>query len=37
MSVPHVVILGGGFAGLDAARKLRNAPVKVTVVDMASS
>jgi NADH dehydrogenase len=33
MSVPHVVILGGGFAGLDAARKLRNAPVKVTVVD----
>ena len=30
---PHVVIVGGGFAGLDAARALRNAPVSVTVVD----
>ena len=33
MSVPHVVILGGGFAGLDAARALARSPVKVTVVD----
>jgi NADH dehydrogenase len=32
-SVPHVVIVGGGFAGLDAARALRKAPVSVTVVD----
>jgi NADH:ubiquinone reductase (H+-translocating) len=31
--VPHVVILGGGFAGLYAARGLRRAPVKVTLVD----
>ena len=31
--VPHVVILGGGFAGLYAARALKNAPVRVTVVD----
>jgi NADH dehydrogenase len=31
--VPHVVIVGGGFAGLYAARKLRRAPVRVTVID----
>jgi NADH dehydrogenase len=30
---PHVVILGGGFAGLYAAKALRRAPVRVTVVD----
>jgi NADH dehydrogenase len=30
---PHVVILGGGFAGLAAARALRRAPVRVTLVD----
>jgi len=33
MSPPRVVILGGGFAGLNAARKLRRAPVEVVVVD----
>lgn len=33
MTTPHVVILGGGFAGLAAARELRNAPVRVTLVD----
>jgi NADH dehydrogenase len=31
--LPHVLILGGGFAGLYAAKDLRNAPVQVTVVD----
>jgi NADH dehydrogenase len=31
--LPHVLILGGGFAGLYAAKDLRNAPVEVTVVD----
>jgi NADH dehydrogenase len=31
--LPHVVILGGGFAGLYAARHLYKAPVRVTVVD----
>jgi NADH dehydrogenase len=31
--LPHVLILGGGFAGLYAAKDLRNAPVRVTVVD----
>lgn len=30
---PHVLILGGGFAGLYAARGLKRAPVRVTVVD----
>ena len=30
---PHVLILGGGFAGIYAAKRLRNAPVRVTVVD----
>jgi NADH dehydrogenase len=30
---PHVVILGGGFAGLYAARRLKHRPVRVTVVD----
>jgi len=30
---PHVVIVGGGFAGLAAARALRKAPVRVTLVD----
>jgi NADH dehydrogenase len=30
---PHVVIIGGGFGGLDAARALADAPVRVTLVD----
>lgn len=30
---PHVVILGGGFGGLAAARALGGAPVRVTLVD----
>ena len=34
MSVrPRVVIVGGGFAGLDAARTLRQAEVDITIVD----
>lgn len=32
-SRPHVVILGAGFAGLKAAKALKNAPVRVTVID----
>lgn len=32
-SRPHVVIVGGGFAGLHAARALARAPVRVTLVD----
>ncbi|HBK75469.1 MAG TPA: FAD-dependent oxidoreductase [Gammaproteobacteria bacterium] len=30
---PHVVIAGAGFAGLYAARSLKTAPVRVTIVD----
>jgi NADH dehydrogenase len=32
-SPPHVVIIGAGFGGLQAARALGDAPVKVTVID----
>ena len=31
--LPHVVIVGGGFGGLSAARALAEAPVRVTIVD----
>jgi NADH dehydrogenase len=31
--VPHVVIVGGGFGGLNAAHSLARAPVRVTVID----
>jgi NADH dehydrogenase len=31
--LPHVVIIGGGFGGLYAARSLAQAPVRVTVID----
>lgn len=30
---PHVVIVGGGFAGIKAARRLAGQPVRVTLVD----
>src|ERR671935_2000838 len=33
MAVPRVVILGGGFGGLNAAKALRKAPVHVVLVD----
>jgi len=32
---PRVVIVGGGFAGLFAARRLGRAPVQVTLIDRA--
>jgi NADH:ubiquinone reductase (H+-translocating) len=31
--VPHVIIVGGGFGGLSAARALRSAAVRVTLID----
>jgi NADH:ubiquinone reductase (H+-translocating) len=31
--LPHVVIVGGGFGGLYAAKFLKDAPVKVTLID----
>ena len=33
MSLPRVVIVGGGFGGLYAARALARAPIELTVVD----
>ena len=33
MTVPRVVIVGGGFGGLYAVRALRRAPVNVTLID----
>jgi NADH dehydrogenase len=30
---PHVVIVGGGFGGLEAAQALAGAPVRVTLID----
>lgn len=32
-SRPHVVIIGGGFAGMAAARRLARSPVDVTLID----
>jgi len=30
---PRVVVIGGGFGGLQACKSLRNAPVEVTLID----
>jgi flavin-dependent dehydrogenase len=30
---PHVVIVGGGFGGLNAIKALKRAPVRVTLID----
>ena len=30
---PHVVIVGGGFGGVAAAKALRGAPVRITLID----
>ena len=35
-TAPHVIIIGGGFGGLAAAKALRGAPVRVTLVDRAN-
>ncbi|HKT81183.1 MAG TPA: NAD(P)/FAD-dependent oxidoreductase [Vicinamibacterales bacterium] len=32
-SEPHIVIIGGGFGGLDAARQFAGEPVRVTLID----
>jgi NADH dehydrogenase FAD-containing subunit len=31
--IPHVVIVGGGFGGLAAAKALRNTPAHITLID----
>ena len=32
-TLPHIVIVGAGFGGLEVARRLRNAPVRITLID----
>ena len=31
--LPHVVIVGAGFGGLETAQRLKNAPVQITLID----
>jgi NADH dehydrogenase len=33
LMLPHVIIVGGGFGGLSAARALRGAAIRVTLID----
>jgi NADH:ubiquinone reductase (H+-translocating) len=32
-NVPHVVIVGGGFGGLETAKRLNRAPLEITLID----
>src|ERR1700689_2194244 len=32
-SLPHVVVVGAGFAGVTAVKQLSNQPVRVTIID----
>jgi NADH:ubiquinone reductase (H+-translocating) len=31
--LPHIVIVGAGFGGMETARRLKNAPVNITLID----
>ena len=31
--LPHMVIVGAGFGGMETARRLANAPVQITLID----
>ncbi len=33
MKRPHLVVLGGGFAGIECARALKNAEIDITIID----
>src|SRR5216683_897499 len=35
-SVPSIVIVGGGFGGLAAAKALKNAPARIVLIDRAN-
>ena len=32
-NLPHIVIIGGGFGGMDTAKRLAKAPVRITLVE----
>jgi NADH dehydrogenase len=32
-NLPHVVIIGGGFGGMDTAKRLAKAPVRITLIE----
>jgi NADH dehydrogenase FAD-containing subunit len=32
-TLPHIIVVGAGFGGVAAARALKNAPCRVTVID----
>ncbi|MBI5842742.1 MAG: NAD(P)/FAD-dependent oxidoreductase [Chloroflexi bacterium] len=32
-NLPHIVIVGAGFGGMETAKKLKNAPVRITLID----
>src|SRR6266498_3157918 len=32
-NLPHIVIVGGGFGGLDTAKRLAKSPVRITLID----
>ena len=32
-NIPHIVIVGGGFGGLAAAKALKHTPVRITLID----
>jgi len=36
LNEPHIVVIGGGFAGLWCTRALARAPVRVTLIDRAN-
>ena len=33
LDLPHVVVIGAGFGGLEAVRQLKRAPVRITLID----
>jgi len=32
-NLPHIVIVGAGFGGMETAKRLKNAPVQITLID----
>src|SRR3984957_15229748 len=32
-NIPHIIILGGGFGGIGTLKKLRDADVRITLID----